>query len=225
MFLDNPNNRIVVTDKLKKVIIGEREKLNISATKLAAMMDRPQSWIAQIENGRTKTIKQGDLVLLIATVLDINQEEADEYLMKLFGDIVPNTNILDSTEVARNKRERFSKFSFVDDKTDKEFRNLKKYIISAFNAAYESEPEETVKQLTAFCSNIKFHLPFMLAVMSVPFSVMENVKNSDEETGELYQKIVELFISYANKDEQRISLVKKSENDFDDEEETPTTNE
>ncbi|KXL53402.1 hypothetical protein CLNEO_13730 [Anaerotignum neopropionicum] len=215
MLLDNPIKRIKITDEIKSLIISERQKKDLSATQLAKKMERPQSWIAQIENGRTKSIKQSDLVLVFSKILDLTMEEADNFisntfeedLNSLYTDDSGQMSFLDKKDIKKDIN-KYAKFTTSENK--EEFQTQKRYILSAFNSMYNQIPEEAVKILRTLCRNIDFNLPFMTGIMSIPFFIL---KDLDEDiTHELYEEISNLFLKYANKDEQRVSIVNEDDN-------------
>ncbi len=215
MFLDNGMNRIVITQKLRDFIIKEREKKGFSATKLASEMKRPQSWLAQIENGRTQTIKSKDLVSIFSTMLNVSMEQADEYLfdnIDEFTDSLVNSN---EEFISKQKIMNIKQYlNFTDTETENEYKKQKKFIVNTLNEFYNIFPEDTVKILRTFCANLNFNFSFMMGIISIPFAVL---KDADEiYCKELYEKISELFLEYANKDKHRVSLKKHKTNKLDD---------
>ncbi len=209
MFIENPTNRIPVTNSIKELIISEREKINLSATQLAKNMERPQSWIAQIENGRTKTIKQEDLVFIFASILNLSNEEADIFLMDKLG-VIESIEENSNAVIDKHKLKQVQKFTkFIDRKTETEFKQQKKFIISAFNDFYEEMPDEAVKILRTYCSSIKYNFPFILGIMAIPFAVFSDLK--DDVAREFHEELSNLFLKYANKDEHRVSRISKDD--------------
>jgi hypothetical protein len=86
--------------------------------------------------------------------------------------------------------------------TGEEFKKQKRFIISALNSMYEEVPEESVRLLRSFCGNIKYKLPFIMGVASLPFNVLEDL--DEDVSHEVYTKIAELLMTYTNKDKERI---------------------
>lgn len=225
MFLDNPNNRIKITDEIRTFIIEERSKRNLSANQLSKNMERPQSWIAQIENGRTQSIKQKDLVFVFSVILNSTLHKADEYLMDNLIKLPANSVSVDETKtIDKQSLKQLSKYNqFTKNETEEEFKKQKRFIIEAINSMYEEVPEEAVKILRTLCRNMNYKLPFIMGVSSLPFFAL---KDLDEDVSfEVYTKIADLLMEYANKDKERIKRIEDSEDedeeddDWDEEDE------
>jgi|GEM_PF-5119980 len=206
MFLQNGLNRIAVTQKLRNFIMNERDKRGLSATKVASLMERPQSWLAQIENGRTQTIKQKDLVLIFSAILSVDIDKADEYLSDNVDAFSENPSNSSDNVINRQKIRDVKRYSdFSSNATDKEFRDRKNFVVKVFNDFHNELPENALRTLQTFSRNIKFDFSFTMGLISIPFHVLSDADESV--CRELYQKISDLFLEYANKDKHRVSRV------------------
>jgi transcriptional regulator with XRE-family HTH domain len=85
MYLDEPDKKVNITDGMMTFIANERKKRNLTGRQVSDKIGRQQSWIAQIESGRIRSIKQQDLVTLFSAILNVEMQEADNYLSLHFN--------------------------------------------------------------------------------------------------------------------------------------------
>lgn len=139
MFLENPDERQRVTQNLRDEIISLRTKKNYSANYLATeVLKKPQSWLAQIETGRTKTISNSDLVKVFSVLLDTN---ADEYLNEHFGRLFFNYNnfdeLMNELDGAKNDLDNIQSMSISEMAKELAIKEIKENIESIKNRMHE----------------------------------------------------------------------------------------
>lgn len=84
MISDARSQKIEITDMLRDLIIEERLASRKSAAQVAAALDRSQSWVAQIENGRKQKVNAKELISLFVEILNCSRDEAITYLEKSY---------------------------------------------------------------------------------------------------------------------------------------------
>lgn len=82
MLSDARSQKIVISDALRDLIIEERLASKKSAAQVATALDRSQSWVAQIENGRKQKVNAKELISLFVEILNCNREDAINFLNK-----------------------------------------------------------------------------------------------------------------------------------------------
>ena len=103
MLSDVRSQKVAITESLRILIIEERLAAKKSAAQIAATLDRSQSWVAQIENGRKQKINAKELISLFAELLNVSRSDAIEYLENHYFSTLETNNNDDETTDASTK--------------------------------------------------------------------------------------------------------------------------
>jgi transcriptional regulator with XRE-family HTH domain len=206
MFLEDDKMRIPVTPALRRFIIKERENNKVSTLKLATKMDRPQSWLAQIESGRTKTIKKIDLVSIFQALLGVSIEEADKYIEDNQGKFllagiekVTNEEVLDLSFDGKQKGSgEVRVFKAGEPKSDnallkEEYMRLVRHLNRGLEVFFDKidDKDDALNIINAFIVNMHCDMGFTLSVTALPLCRMERVE--DEIKKRVFHEFAELI--------------------------------
>lgn len=214
MMLDDPTSRIRLTKALYRFIKSERKVNNKTSAEVATSAGHGQSWVAQIENGKTSTIRSDDLVNLFKGIwgMDDYKEVAALLVQKLqqlkslsSATANPKPLHLDDTE------KTYDKFILSDMATV--FKKEKEAFVEQFNALYKQAPSATIKILDTIIQNMQANPDFQMGIFSIPFHMIAEL--GEDEYAILYDEISELFLKRINKDEIRVSVENVAVKDAD----------
>lgn len=201
--------KIEITDKLLHYIQSTRLAKGITAADLSSQIGRTISYVSSLENHRISKIMSQDLIRIFKAINLCSEDEAIAEIENMINSEsnMSNRNINDGalnlSDIERQKISELRKYSsFIDNEEVKEFESQKNFIIKILDAMYEQMPEDTVRVLRAFCSNLKFNVPFTIGIASMPFSVFED--SADDVCPEIYKKMSDIFMEFANKDKLRV---------------------
>ena len=114
MFADNLDGRQNNTYALRNEVISLRKKMGYSANSFAKnILHRPQSWLSQVESGKTHRVSNKDLISLFSILLDTDDSGAESFLEqnydRLFGNNHDNCSedsnintVIDKIKTARS---------------------------------------------------------------------------------------------------------------------------
>ena len=71
-------DKIFLRDEERQFILNERKRTNYSAEYVSEKIGRSKSWLAQLENGRTKTIRRKDFIDLLCFLRNDNDRNKIE---------------------------------------------------------------------------------------------------------------------------------------------------
>ena len=198
MYLENPEARIKNIQTIKNFIINERESRGISANKLATLMSRPQPWIAQIENGRTKTIKHSDFVAMFASILSVSPEKADIYLEENQVKYKTDKNTVEFNDEIPDKQ--LNLFQIEEDKSEdieklqEEYKHIIDNIYEGFEFFFKkvNNKQDAIKTLNLFRRNLHMDMGFTFSVASLPLCRLKKIdSNLKHEVFKSFYKLID----------------------------------
>lgn len=214
MTLDDPAARIRLSKALCRFIQTERKENNRTAAEVAVSAGHGQSWVAQIENGKTTTIKSDDLINLFKGIwgMDDYKEVATLLVNKLQELKALNSNHASSNQVKISDNEKpYDKFILSDMAIV--FEKKMDIIVKIFNSLYAQAPNSTIRILDTIIQNMESNADFQMGLFSIPFYMLSELENDEYRL--LYDEISELFVKRINKDQIRINVQDISIEDAD----------
>ncbi|WP_312729391.1 hypothetical protein [Enterococcus sp.] len=200
MFIDYPEKRQRITLSLRKEISALRAKKGYSTNFFAtSILNKSQSWLAQIEGGKIKTISNADLVDLFEKLLSVSSDEVEVYLTdnydRLFTDEL--SNIEESSFNDSEKDKKISYFKAKPVKSEDENRKLyKKYInnldegLMIFFDNVDNK-NDALNILQNIVENLHQDMGFTLSIAALPLGAMRDA--DVEEKKAVFFEIIEVL--------------------------------
>ena len=96
--------KILLDDSIRAFILSERKRTHYSAEFVSEKIGRSKSWLAQIENGRTKTINRNDFINLISFLRkDDDLLKIEAFIQASLGAIMVNAPLPKSPDSEKVK--------------------------------------------------------------------------------------------------------------------------
>jgi transcriptional regulator with XRE-family HTH domain len=193
--LNKESERFTLDDVLRNLIIKVREDKDITASKLAMLINKKQTWIAQIETGRIKTISRDDILSIFTELLDMNSDEIFDYI---------NNEIEKEKGTKQFKKEDNKKvtiFKAEQVNTDKEksqFTNICDNILQGFNIFFDNvdSKKDVIDIFERIRSNMHSDLGFVLSVYALHWCSLEQL--TYEEKSNIFKEISKIIKTHGN---------------------------
>ncbi|KAF5066184.1 hypothetical protein DSECCO2_266360 [anaerobic digester metagenome] len=193
IYFNDASMKITLDKNIRELIQNERKKRNISSTVLAKAMNRPQSWISQIENGKVKTIKQIDLHKLFSLILNVSLSEAEDYILNNL-----NSNNSDDEDLMISKNHQLSflfpdseikECTYYEEETKKILREINSGLKFATNQM--ENKEVSLKMLQRIQKNMMSNLGYIFSIYALPWYIM--LENHPEKAKEIFNTIYKML--------------------------------
>jgi len=191
--------KIKLTDNIRAFILTERKRSGKTAETVSESIGRAKSWLSQIENGRLQNIGRVDFINLIASLLQISEDDAEKYIEVM---------IMNPTKKTVEKKTNADGLEIykVNDESDMEilrmqYGDVRSNILMCLDYFFEnvSDKKEGLNLLGNFACNLNADLGFMLSVAALKWDRMEKSDISTKQM--LCQEINSLLNKYGTTSE------------------------
>lgn len=194
-------DEVKLSDHIRNTIRTERVKHKKTGKEICDALGKHPSFISHIENDVVKTVELKDLRTIFRYILEIDNDELDNYIKSLLVlDDKTSVNIDNVSDHGSNKQSE-NDIVFYDKNnrtfTETGFYKILENIEYIFNQAFEKNQEYTFKSAGELMRNMHSDLGFMLGLMSAPIHLLDKLDLDTKQ--KLFDEIAEVIKKYLHK--------------------------
>ncbi|MBN7771835.1 hypothetical protein [Clostridium aminobutyricum] len=200
---------ISMNDTLRQLLIMERTKKGWNKSKLSMEIGKANNFISLIESGTIKSIKKEDFKSIWIALLNLSQEEAEDYIIELINS---ESQIESNTEDSNKDGEIVYYDEENNDNNLKSFKKITDNIQFKFDKAFKNNSQYAFASVGNFMENIQFDIGFTLALIRIPFYLLKGTDKSVRQ--ELFNDISDVVKKYLDKYVVKDSSEEKNNNEI-----------